>query len=244
MNYLWAFLIGGVLCAVGQLFIDLTKLTPARILTGYVVAGVVLSAVGLYAPLAEFAGAGASVPHRRGGKGCHRHPDRRADRCLCGHHRKPCLRRGMQSCGQKPRPELMFCPRCFATFCARRLVNWGQNGGEAHEAQRTDRIVGAVGGAVPVHGAGAAAGQPVAARAGTFVPGTYAGGSRARRVGGVVDGVAAAVVAAGAAAGTGTAAEPCRTVRDITAKKTKTPVPVTRHRGFVRQSNCAIKRSC
>ena len=58
MNYLWAFLIGGVLCAVGQLFIDLTKLTPARILTGYVV----LSAVGLYAPLAEFAGAGASVP--------------------------------------------------------------------------------------------------------------------------------------------------------------------------------------
>ena len=62
MNYLWAFLIGGTICAVGQLFIDLTKLTPARILTGYVVAGVVLSAVGLYAPLAEFAGAGASVP--------------------------------------------------------------------------------------------------------------------------------------------------------------------------------------
>ena len=62
MNYLWAFLIGGAICAAGQLFIDLTKLTPARILTGYVVAGVVLSAVGLYAPLAEFAGAGASVP--------------------------------------------------------------------------------------------------------------------------------------------------------------------------------------
>ena len=59
MNYLWTFLIGGAICAVGQLFIDLTKLTPARILTGY---GVVLSAVGLYAPLAEFAGAGASVP--------------------------------------------------------------------------------------------------------------------------------------------------------------------------------------
>ena len=66
MNYLWAFLVGGVLCAVGQLFIDLTKLTPARILTGYVVAGVVLSAVGLYAPLAEFAGAGASVPLAKG----------------------------------------------------------------------------------------------------------------------------------------------------------------------------------
>ena len=55
---------------------------------------------------------------------------------------------------------------------------------------------------------------------------------------------AAAAVAAGAAAGTGAAAKPCRTVRDITAEKTKTPVPVTRHRGFVRQSNCAIKRSC
>ena len=54
--------VGGAICAVGQLFIDLTKLTPARILTGYEVAGVVLSAVGLYAPLAEFAGAGASVP--------------------------------------------------------------------------------------------------------------------------------------------------------------------------------------
>lgn len=57
-----AFLIGGIICVVGQLFIDFTKLTPARILTGFVVAGVVLSAVGLYKPLVEFAGAGASVP--------------------------------------------------------------------------------------------------------------------------------------------------------------------------------------
>ena len=62
MDYLKAFLIGGVLCGIGQILIDRTKLTPARILTGYVVAGVVLSAIGLYAPLAEFAGAGASVP--------------------------------------------------------------------------------------------------------------------------------------------------------------------------------------
>ena len=62
MNYFWAFLVGGALCAAGQLLIDLTPLTPARILTGYVVAGVVLSAVGLYGPLADFAGAGASVP--------------------------------------------------------------------------------------------------------------------------------------------------------------------------------------
>ena len=62
MNYLWAFLIGGVLCAVGQLLIDLTKLTPARILTGYVVAGVLLGALGLYEPLVEWGGAGATVP--------------------------------------------------------------------------------------------------------------------------------------------------------------------------------------
>ena len=52
MNYFWAFVTGGAICVVGQLFLDLTALTPARILTGYVVAGVVLSALGWYAPLA------------------------------------------------------------------------------------------------------------------------------------------------------------------------------------------------
>ncbi|MDD2955060.1 MAG: stage V sporulation protein AE [Oscillospiraceae bacterium] len=57
-----AFLVGGVICAAGQILIDKTKLTPARILTGYVVAGVLLSAVGLYQPLVDFAGAGATVP--------------------------------------------------------------------------------------------------------------------------------------------------------------------------------------
>ena len=62
MNYLWAFVIGGGICAAGQILIDLTGLTPARILTGYVVAGVVLSALGWYAPLAELAGCGATVP--------------------------------------------------------------------------------------------------------------------------------------------------------------------------------------
>lgn len=62
MQYIWAFVVGGVICVIGQLLIDYTALTPARILTGYVVTGVVLSAVGLYDPLAEFAGAGASVP--------------------------------------------------------------------------------------------------------------------------------------------------------------------------------------
>lgn len=62
MDYLWAFIIGGALCAVGQIFIDLTKLTPARILTAYVVSGVILSAVGLYQPIADLAGEGAAVP--------------------------------------------------------------------------------------------------------------------------------------------------------------------------------------
>ncbi|MCR5111941.1 MAG: stage V sporulation protein AE [Ruminococcus sp.] len=62
MELLKAFLIGGAICAVGQILIDFTKLTPARILTGYVVAGVILSALGIYEPLAEFAGAGATVP--------------------------------------------------------------------------------------------------------------------------------------------------------------------------------------
>ena len=62
MDYLKAFLIGGALCAIGQIFIDKTKLTPARILVGFVVGGVVLSALGFYEPLAEFAGAGATVP--------------------------------------------------------------------------------------------------------------------------------------------------------------------------------------
>ena len=62
MIYLRAFAVGGVICAVGQLLIDKTRLSPARILTGYVVAGVLLSAVGLYGPLADWAGAGATVP--------------------------------------------------------------------------------------------------------------------------------------------------------------------------------------
>ena len=62
MEYLKAFLIGGALCLIGQLLIDKTGLTPARILVCYVVAGVILGGVGLYGPFAEYAGAGASVP--------------------------------------------------------------------------------------------------------------------------------------------------------------------------------------
>ncbi len=62
MEYLNAFLCGGILCAIGQIFIDKTRLTPARILVGYVVAGVFLQAVGVYGPIAEWGGAGATVP--------------------------------------------------------------------------------------------------------------------------------------------------------------------------------------
>ncbi|WP_312643874.1 stage V sporulation protein AE [Hydrogenoanaerobacterium sp.] len=62
LTYLKAFVVGGILCAIGQIFIDKTKLTPARILVGYVVGGVILSGLGLYQPLIDFAGAGASVP--------------------------------------------------------------------------------------------------------------------------------------------------------------------------------------
>ena len=62
LQYGKAFLVGGLLCLIGQLLIDRTRLTPARILTGYVVAGVILGALGLYQPLADWAGAGATVP--------------------------------------------------------------------------------------------------------------------------------------------------------------------------------------
>lgn len=61
-DYLWAFLIGGAFCLIGQLLIDYTKLTPARILTVFVVAGVVMGAFKIYEPIVEFAGAGATVP--------------------------------------------------------------------------------------------------------------------------------------------------------------------------------------
>ncbi len=62
LMYLKVFSVGGALCAIGQLLIDYTKLTPARILVAYVVSGVALGAIGVYQPLIEFAGAGASVP--------------------------------------------------------------------------------------------------------------------------------------------------------------------------------------
>lgn len=62
VEYLQAFLVGGILCLIGQILVDKTSLTPARILVSYVVAGVILGAVGLYGPLVEFGGAGATVP--------------------------------------------------------------------------------------------------------------------------------------------------------------------------------------
>ena len=62
MQFLYAFITGGLICVIGQLLIDKTSLTPARILTGFVVAGVILSALGLYQPLFDFAQEGAAVP--------------------------------------------------------------------------------------------------------------------------------------------------------------------------------------
>ncbi len=62
MDYFNAFWVGGLICVIGQILIDKTKLTPARILVGFVVAGVVLTAVGIYEPIVNFAGAGATVP--------------------------------------------------------------------------------------------------------------------------------------------------------------------------------------
>lgn len=62
MDFLKAFLIGGLICVIGQLLIDYTKLTPARILVSFVVLGVILGGLGVYQPLVEWAGAGATVP--------------------------------------------------------------------------------------------------------------------------------------------------------------------------------------
>ena len=62
MDYIKAFLVGGAFCLIGQILIDKTKLTPARILVSYVVVGVILGAIGIYKPIVEFAGAGATVP--------------------------------------------------------------------------------------------------------------------------------------------------------------------------------------
>ena len=62
MDYVKAFAVGGALCVIGQILIDKTKLTPARILVAYVVAGVILGGIGIYQPLLDFAGAGAAVP--------------------------------------------------------------------------------------------------------------------------------------------------------------------------------------
>lgn len=62
LPFLWAFLVGGAWCVLAQILLDKTKLTPARILVGYVVLGVLLGAIGIYEPLVDFAGAGATTP--------------------------------------------------------------------------------------------------------------------------------------------------------------------------------------
>ena len=100
MEYIRAFLLGGLLCALGQILIDRTALTPAKILTGYVTAGVLLSALGVYQPLADWGGAGATVPltgfghllgGAEGGGGAgpagrpHRRHHRSGGRHHCGH---------------------------------------------------------------------------------------------------------------------------------------------------------------
>lgn len=119
MNYVWAFVVGGAICVVGQLLIDYTKLSPARVLTGYVVAGVILSAVGLYKPLVDLAGAGASVPLLGFGhllaQGVQNavgqlRPARRVHRRADSRQRRHCgqsdFRRAGRSRGKKSRPEL------------------------------------------------------------------------------------------------------------------------------------------
>ena len=87
LMYIKAFAVGGLFCLVGQILIDKTKLTPARILVGYVVTGVILGALGLYQPIIDFAGAGASVPL---------HSHRRIESHRRGHHRCHCF---WASCG-------------------------------------------------------------------------------------------------------------------------------------------------
>ncbi len=62
MKYLWAFIVGGLICVIGQILIDKTKLTPARIMVGFVCVGVILGALGVYEHIIDFAGAGATVP--------------------------------------------------------------------------------------------------------------------------------------------------------------------------------------
>ena len=138
MGYLWAFLVGGAICAAGQLLIDLTSLTPARILTGYVVAGVALSALGLYGPLADLAGAGASVPLLGFGhllaQGVRQAV---AQQGLLGwraagrgrrHRRQPDLRGGGLLAGQKPGPELTAPSTHNILLCAPAAVCWRAKG--------------------------------------------------------------------------------------------------------------------
>ena len=62
MDFVWAFIVGGAFCVIAQILLDKTKLTPARILVGYVTVGVILGAIGIYKPIIDFAGAGATTP--------------------------------------------------------------------------------------------------------------------------------------------------------------------------------------
>ena len=100
MDYLNAFLCGGILCAVGQILIDKTPLTPARILTGYVVAGVLLTAVGIYEPIVEWGGAGDRAAHGLWLLACERREEGRRGAGLARRDDRRALRhRGRHRCG-------------------------------------------------------------------------------------------------------------------------------------------------
>ena len=97
LSFVKAFVVGGLLCVIGQLLIDFTKLTPARILTVFVVAGVVLTMLGLYEPVVKFAGAGATIPIVGFGYSLARGQGNLGDRYFrhfYGRHNRHCRRTG------------------------------------------------------------------------------------------------------------------------------------------------------
>lgn len=106
LTYIKAFAVGGLFCVIGQVLIDRTKLTPARILTCYVVAGVILGALGLYQPLADWAGAGATVPLTGFGN------------ALAQGVKKAVAERAFSACSPaaSPRRPPVSAPQCFSGF--------------------------------------------------------------------------------------------------------------------------------
>ena len=234
MNYFWAFCVGGAICVAGQLLIDLTGLTPARILTGYVVAGVVLSAIGWYAPLAEFAGCGATVPLLGFGhllaKGVRT--------ALQEEGAVGILTGGLTAAAAGVTTSLCaaWCAAGWAKVTTRTEEEIHQNivtlsatlrpvfpphcgklcktGGDADEAPLDDPFVGALGCTGLVRGGSPAAGQCVPYMPGTGAAGAGTCGGGAHGMGCVgAAGRAARWPAAGAASGAGTGVRFCHPVR-------------------------------